>query len=233
MKSLARNGRRLWGDMERDQTSVRKLKARAVTYGMNPVGTPMKFDIALLGMDDAPEFFAAISRLLHRAAHAYDADRVSVFSIKRWFGERWLGFRGKVVGALGVRCNIWSEKLSLRVPPFHPNRIKLGLTYRRGPRGYKLTPEVALNPYAKRSSESNTRLLLCDACGPGLYAWFTSGTRKMDRGSIMVYHIHPDGDAGWFVGFARTSHWQPTHRVGIGDPEWRVLWGDDIASEGA
>lgn len=201
-----------------------------IVNALNSASPRLITDFHLEFPDDEPEFLSGVWRLIIRAANAYDAQRVTVIAVDRWFGERWLGFRGKLLGRFGVRCNITSEKLSLRIPPFHPHRVRLGYTYTRTPNGFELRTDWPGIIHDNRKSESNTRMTLLETYGPGLYSWYTAGTRHTDRGSIMVYHVHPDGDVGWFVGFSRAAHWQPTHRVGLGDSEWGVLWGDDIAS---
>jgi hypothetical protein len=66
---------------------------------------------------DAPEFMAQTEAILSRIAAAQPR-QIYIVRIDNWFGKKWAGFAGKVLGALGV-----SYRTDLVVPPFVPNRV--------------------------------------------------------------------------------------------------------------
>src|SRR5579864_610502 len=67
--------------------------------------------------DDAPEFIAEIQQLVQGLVRLHKTETLIVVKIDGWFGSRWLGFSGKVLGSLGV----WKDRLT--IPPFVPNRV--------------------------------------------------------------------------------------------------------------
>lgn len=173
--------------------------------------------------NDDPDFFAQITQVLTGAIKIDQPEQIRIVRIDRWFGPRWLGFEGKILGIAGVRSKPQSEKPWLRIPPFHPHRVFESHYYERSDNGYyhRLLPRKWIHGY--RTSESNTRLRLLEAGGPGLYAWISGDSRACACGALMVYLIHAESEAGWYVGFKKEAHWVVCRRLGIGEPELRII----------
>src|SRR3982751_3555160 len=77
---------------------------------------------------DDPAFLDLASRLIAGAALANGLNTVVAVHINHWFGERWLGFCGKLLGAAGVRSRRLDGELT--PPPFHPHRVLSVHAYR-------------------------------------------------------------------------------------------------------
>jgi hypothetical protein len=73
---------------------------------------------------DAAGFVAQVDSIVACAARTSPTEVILV-RIDNWFGERWLGFAGKLVGAAGVR---YANRLV--VPPFVPSRVVEQRCYR-------------------------------------------------------------------------------------------------------
>src|SRR5262245_49609679 len=66
---------------------------------------------------DDPKFVAWVERVIAGVESRFETDQSYVVKIDNWFGQRWLGFSGKAVGALRV-C-----QRRLTLPPFVPSRV--------------------------------------------------------------------------------------------------------------
>src|SRR5688572_25676240 len=84
-------------------------------------------DLEATSTDDLP-FLDLASRLIAGAARANGLNDVVVVHIDHWFGERWLGFCGKLLGSAGVRSRRLDGELT--PPPFHPHRVLSARAYR-------------------------------------------------------------------------------------------------------
>jgi hypothetical protein len=78
--------------------------------------------------DDAG-FLDVASRLIEGTACANGFAAIVVAHIDHWFGPRWLGFRGKLLGAASVRSRRLTGRLA--PPPFHPHRVRSVREYHR------------------------------------------------------------------------------------------------------
>lgn len=104
---------------------------------------------------DDGSFLDLVSRLIAGAADASRLSDLFVCHIDHWFGPRWLGFRGKVVGAAGVHNRRLTADLA--PPPFHPHRILSVRAYRLGEsQAFESQGDVGWL-HGPRSSESNVR----------------------------------------------------------------------------
>ena len=64
-------------------------------------------------------FIEKASRLIAGATLTNGLSDVVAVHIDHWFGERWLGFCGKLLGCTGVRSRRLDDELT--PPPFHPH----------------------------------------------------------------------------------------------------------------
>lgn len=98
---------------------------------------------------DAPDFIARVEAVVARALQARPAHLILI-RVDNWFGERWIGFGGKVLGLAGI-----SFKDNLVLPPFVPSRIVEGADEARGshPKGVSACVRItACLTAARRSS---------------------------------------------------------------------------------
>jgi hypothetical protein len=161
--------------------------------------------------NDDPAFLTVAGQLIAGAALAGRTDVVTAVHIDHWFGDRWLGFRGKMLGIAGVRS--WSLRGELGVPPFHPNRV-------HSTRLYLFAPESRRFEYRRdrdgihgyRTSAAN---LNCRLGGTGLYAWYSGDTADTRTGAVMVYVVATRYRFGWYTTFESKPQWRLTKSVGI------------------
>ena len=160
--------------------------------------------------DDAG-FLTVAGRLIAGAALAGRQRFVTAVHIDHWFGDRWLGFRGKLLGAAGVRSR--SLRGELGVPPFHPNRVFSTHLYHFKPEAGRFADLGTCNlVHGHRTSAANLneRLWL-----NGLYAWYSGDTIETRTGVVMVYVVGPRYRFGWHATFESKPEWQLTKSVGI------------------
>jgi len=189
------------------------------------------FELQVLDGND-PEFIRLVSRVGIGAARIAGVARLGVIRIDHWFSEQWVGFRGKVVGAAGVREYLGRSGMDWRVPPFHPHRVVSETYYELPPDGPPRGPlEPATRLHTWRSSESNTRLRLASVAEPGVYIWFNSDSLATRRGSLLAYTCADGNASGWYVGFEKDDDWRFTSRVEIGEGEWRLILDASRVSE--
>ena len=72
--------------------------------------------------DDDGAFLDIAGRLIATATIENGFGVVVAVHIDHWFGDRWLGFYGKFLGAAGVRNRRLTDELT--PPPFHPHRVQ-------------------------------------------------------------------------------------------------------------
>jgi hypothetical protein len=75
-------------------------------------------------IDDSLEFIALVEQLCLGVVFRFNPKQFVVIKIDNWFGSKWLGFSGKVLGAMGS----WNKPqdhpaTEIRIPPFVPNRV--------------------------------------------------------------------------------------------------------------
>jgi hypothetical protein len=164
---------------------------------------------------DDTAFLALCGRLIAGAAVANGFSDLVVCRIDHWFGPRWLGFCGKILGAAGVRNRRLIDELT--PPPFHPHRVSSVREYRRSPlQGFECRGEVGWL-HGLRTSEQNLGRHLRRG---RLYAWYSGDTVVLDRGVVMVYLVQRAWNTAWYVGFDKTPLWHPAQSRAIAP--WRV-----------
>jgi hypothetical protein len=160
--------------------------------------------------DDDASFLDLASGLVAGAADANRLSDLVVTHVDHWFGPRWLGFRGKGMGVVGVRNRRLTDALA--PPPFHPHRILSVREYRLG--GSKVFEDQGDVGWlhGHRSSESNVRRSLPRG---RLYAWYCGGTVASGKAVVMVYVVHEETTSAWYVGFVRGTSWHLSQTVAI------------------
>lgn len=152
--------------------------------------------------DDDREFLAVVHRLVGGlvAAHALD---VRLVHIDNWFGPKWLGFTGKVLGAVGVRRD--TTRTDLGVPPFSPGRVVWDRLVSE--HGY-VRREPARALHLEQVSSKNQFRFLRQYGARAHFVWFSGGTARNGRGSVLVASLHDEAQDAYYLGFAqRAGQW--------------------------
>jgi hypothetical protein len=168
--------------------------------------------------------------LIAGTAVANGFEVVVAVHIDHWFGERWLGFCGKLLGAAGVRNRRLTS--GLVCPPFHPNRVRSARQYRFDGGRFEFCEDVgALHRY--RPSEQNLNNTLRRG---RLYAWYSGDTATTDKAAVMVYLVQRKWSTAWYAGFDKAPQWHLAKTVSIAPHRVLALlnWaGSGAASEAA
>src|ERR1041385_3563398 len=136
---------------------------------------------------DDPEFIELVERI---AAHTFKRgkyDEVFIVAIKNWFDHKWLKFSG--IGRVpfdSVRDShpqvaldeFWQEKITL--PPFTPNRV---LRQQWHPAKELRRPRPVHDTENREHSCWNLQRRVAQYASSALFVWFSSGTKRNDRGS--------------------------------------------------
>lgn len=151
--------------------------------------------------DNAP-FLDLASRLIAGTALANGFSDVVAVHIDHWFGERWLGFCGKLLGSAGVRSLRLDGELT--PPPFHPHRVLSARVYRLTAAQTFEHWDGAVSLHGYRPSQANINRTFQRN---RLYAWYSGDTAAGDKGVVMVYLVHRKWNAAWYVGFDKFPQW--------------------------
>ena len=167
---------------------------------------------------DDERFLALVSRIASTTVQDLRPADVFVTRIDHWFDNKWLGFSGKLLGALGVQ-----KRKRLTIPPFMPRRVASHHAYTldAGTASYRLASVPPLHRH-QQSSDNLTRFI-DRVSQSGVFIWFSGGTADANHGSVMVYTIQAESQSGWYASFRRTDDWR-LHKVqGLSTPELTSL----------
>ncbi len=167
------------------------------------------------------------SRLISGVLKLPGFDRFWLTEIDHWFGPRWVGFEGKIFGAAGVRSRVRNDSVRLVLPPFHPHRVVVTRKSEKSANRLwrEVTPERI---HESRTSESNTRRVILNTVGHGVFAWISQNSMDSKKGAVMFYFIQEHGDSAWYLGFSQKgSEWTISKMVGISRPELDYLLSAD------
>ena len=161
---------------------------------------------------DDLEFVELVSRILNGTARYYKPRDICLVQIDNWFGHNWKRFPAGLGSLVRVR---WFQ--SLRVPPFHRNRVKSQVHFSRINSEEPLYGDeetVSLHLPYPTSEEPRYRPLhrLTDS---GVFLWYSSKTNSVDRGSLMVYWIEEKDELAWYVSFLTHGEWKIEMANGI------------------
>lgn len=160
--------------------------------------------------DDDPAFLDLASRLITGVAVAHEFRVLVAVHVDHWFGPRWLGFCGKLLGAAGVHNRRLTD--DLRPPPFHPHRVRSARAYQVTESGRFEFWEDIRSLHDFRSSGSNFYRKI----GRGrLYVWYTGDTAASDKAAVMAYLVARDWNAAWYVGFDKFPTWHVSKTVAV------------------
>lgn len=186
------------------EANCRQRIGRRVAERQDVKPTTMSAYTKCESLDDA-DFVAWVERVIENVERRFATDQSYVVKIDNWFGQRWLGFSGKTLGALGVR------KSRLTLPPFVPSRV---LSQRRFfQEGARSTPHRKLALWQR--SGQNLQRYVDVAVHDASVFWYSGGTAENGRGSLMAYVLTSEGHWPWYVGLRRTDGWRVVETVGI------------------
>ena len=171
--------------------------------------------------DDEPEFIRQVELAISGALRRHPPLFVVLVKIDNWFGSRWLGFKGKALGALGVttRPSHFTNE-NLTIPPFVPERV---ISQRRfvAPQFDEIEAGRPLHLQV-HSGEALQRKAAMQEPKKAL-AWYSGNTKENGRGSLMVYLPVDDGYWAWFVELEREEHWRITEARSIKPEDFERL----------
>ena len=159
--------------------------------------------------DDDRMFLAYVQAVIDRIL-AETVPGIYVTKVDGWFGERWVGFAGKTLGAAGVHF-----RDELRIPPFVPNRVVCSVYLERQASGVYIEapPPVAL--HIDQRSEANLRRRAGDLAPYHGLVWFSGNTASSGRGSILAYVPFADGHEPWFLELVKEEDWRAVRAIGV------------------
>ena len=157
--------------------------------------------VLTLDVADDPQFIELVDRLTVSLARRVPEGGFWVVRIRGWFGFKWLGFSGKILGALAL----WSNDTTL--PPFVPNRILNEKFFIQSGNGdfVEGQPAKSLHPTQKCCSSENFRNRMRHLVGSSLFIWYSSNSETAGRGSVMVHIRDGVRVSQWFISLMRVN----------------------------
>jgi hypothetical protein len=158
---------------------------------------------------DDPEFIELVDRIVVRAFKQGDYDEMFIIAIKNWFDHKWLKFSG--IGRVpfdSIRDShpqvaldeFWQEKITF--PPFTPNRV---LRQQWHP-AKELKRAAPVHGEERRQHSSwNLQKRVTQYANSALFVWFSTGTKRNDRGSLMLYQVRSGVASAWYASFRASS----------------------------
>ncbi len=159
--------------------------------------------------DDDDRFIEIVDAVIESVVHRDTPRSLRVIRVDNWFGEKWRGFAGKVLGAFGV------GRGRLVIPPFVPSRVDSEYSWSKGESGYVVDSDFDVL-HKRMRSEANLRRYFDQLCPDTIAVWFSSKSASNGRGSIMVYSdVGMERTSSWYVELSETKAWQPSVANGI------------------
>ena len=177
--------------------------------------------------DDDPVFIRLAQRLIHGVVATHKPAAYCVVRIDNWFGERWLNFSGKILGALGVR-----KAIKPTFPPFVPNRIKSYALFNWNAKqdDYEDVEEPC-QVHKWQRSEANLYNYVGNNYPNAAFFWFSSSSKLNGRGSFMSYVSNGGECWTWYLEFQKKDEWKQSKRANISADEVDFLLGKCLGHE--
>lgn len=185
---------------------------------------------------DDPTFLAVVDRVIAALVSRDRPQDVHLVHVDNWFGPKWLRYSGKGVVAfpkgytLGIVVALddhYQEKLTF--PPFTRNRIVSEHYFARTTGGAyeEQCPAQLVHRRRWRWREQKLHRRVADFSASGLFAWYSSGSLKNDRASLLVYATSGESAYAWYAGFVLRDAWRIEHVKGVElDALLRLISGD-------
>jgi hypothetical protein len=172
-----------------------------------------------------PEFINILNEVIQATVARLKCRDLYVIQIDNWFDHKWLGFSGMatiaspfpklLVGWESVKVEVRRDKVTL--PPFNPNRILSQGGFRRVGDGYVEAELTLPHRTERRRSGANLYRVVSESFDSACLVWYSSGSKKNGRASIMVYAVQGRAVDAWFAGFHK-------------DPNWKILQTQNITA---
>jgi hypothetical protein len=162
--------------------------------------------------NDSHEFLHIASRLIAGAAVASDLSTIWAVHLKGFFGQAWLGFRGKILGSVGSHNRSLHDDLAR--PPFDSKRVLSVRCFLRHEDGSFRQSDLPY-PTTMTVGSSNINAIYGKIGVKRLYAWYSSNTASLSKGAIMVYAIKDGRNAAWYTAWENRPPWTIVRNVGI------------------
>lgn len=163
--------------------------------------------------DDDVQFLARVDRVVRGVAAMYSPEHIQVHRVDNWFGDKWLQFSGKALGALGV----W-DRSNVVIPPFVPNRITAQSRFTKIRDGIYVYDGTGKQIHRSKPSRDNLVNRVRQTIPETALFWFTGNSKQNGRGAIMGYTpCPPDKYWGWYLGYSVSSEWQLSKQVDFHD----------------
>jgi hypothetical protein len=155
---------------------------------------------------DAPDFVRHVEQVTNGVIRLHAPETLVLIKIDNYFGSKWLGFSGKVLGAVGVWHNpSYHPANNVRIPPFVPNRV---VSQRRfcGPDYGEIDGGKPIHKRI-RGGTALKRMAATEAPKSAL-VWYSGESEVTGRGAVMAYV--PAGDSYW-LWYAALETGEPWH----------------------
>ncbi len=145
---------------------------------------------------EAEDFVSIVEKIVNGAVLASNPDHIFVVQINNWFGDRWTGFSGKILGALGIR------RRETTIPPFHPSRVVSQSNFSFDVNSRRIN-EAAEEPHLHIHQESyrNFPRLIERSYPNAAFFWISGNSRINGKGSLLSYLPTEDDHWLWYLNF--------------------------------
>lgn len=175
--------------------------------------------------NDDEEFLSYAEKLTTGALSLYKPQSLYVVKLDNWFGEKWLAFSHKTLGALGIHSD------DLVIPPFKPSRVLCEKHYKISA-GIPTEAEFSESIHKNQTSSDNQKRKISTLFPNTAFSWISGNTKHNNRGSIMFYVPTENTHSTSYIGFAKTSEWSLSKVKGIGASELDHILGAEPANTG-
>jgi len=167
-------------------------------------------------VDDAVEFVALVKACANNVLRLYKPRELVLINIDNWFSQRWLHFSGKALGAVGV----WQCNQDLTVPPFVPNRVRSERRF-AAPAYLEVTADNPVHIVTESQYALHRRM--SNALPGASIIWYSGGSLRAGRGSVMAYLLIGDSYWTWYVELGESRSWAVVKAKGINDSEFSAF----------
>ena len=134
-------------------------------------------------------------------------ERIYVARMDNCFGDRWFGFRGKVMGAVGFHTRKGSGRFV--VPPFVPERVLSEMCYVRTSEHDYTQIDVSERLAIGQQGAANLKRWLDEFTDSAILVWYSGNSGDVDRASVMLYVHTAAVTDGWYLGVRKENGvWQ-------------------------
>jgi len=159
--------------------------------------------------DDNDQFISRVEVLIEKFILDKKPNSIYLIKIDNWFDKKWLGFSGKMLGAVGI------TKGDLTIPPFVPNRIVYEKFYSKNHETelYEIS-KTSKKIHIVQDSESNLNRKIRTLIPETAIVWFSGNSKKNKRGVMMAYFPVKESYLTMHIEFTEPS-WSAKSTIGV------------------